>query len=178
MKRSFLEWLSPCGTWFVHPMFIDGDPKCYAADYCRFLGVSAVTDQSFVQFRRDRSAWLTAAKVCQNHLLIDPDKGVPFDLKGKPVDRGKYPAEKSRFLRAGELVEIAIAKGREDKLTLVYDQSSTASKERSTHQYRRSMRSCSGLKERISTDLHIVLMLPSSLFPGIQTFFPALKMCS
>ena len=75
VKNSFLRWLSPCGRWFVHPMFTDPDPTHYAADYCRLLGVRAVTYETFR--RIDRDAWIAAGNACGSHLFLDriPDFG-------------------------------------------------------------------------------------------------------
>ena len=118
VKRGILQLLSCCGDWSVHPMFTDGDPECYAAEYRRLIGVPSVNDCSFVQSGRNRNDWLDEARTCQDHLLIDPDTGIPFNEPGKLPRAGAAGAE---FLMANELVEIA--RTRPDKLTLVFDQS-------------------------------------------------------
>lgn len=117
VKRGILQLLAGCGRWSVHPMFTDDDPADYAADYRNFLGVDAVTIQSFIQSGQDRVAWLAAAQTCQCHLLIDPDTGLPFNESGR-VPRDNHDPE---FLLPDELVRIVNA--RPDKLTLVFDQS-------------------------------------------------------
>lgn len=124
VKRGILQLLSCCGDWSVHPMFTD-DPNAahYAADYRRLIGVCTVTDQSFVQSGRNRNAWLEAARTCQNHLLIDPDTGLPFNETGRRPTMDEYEGVNAdaEFLNASELAEIA--KARPYKLTLVFDQS-------------------------------------------------------
>ena len=117
VKRGILQLLAGCGRWSVHPMFTDDDPAHYAADYRHFLGVDAVTIQSFIQSGRDRATWLEAAQTCQCHLLIDPDTGLPFNESGRVPRDENGPA----FLMPDELVRIVNA--RPDKLTLVFDQS-------------------------------------------------------
>jgi hypothetical protein len=94
----------------------------YAADYRRLIGVPTVTDQSFVQSGRNRNDWLEVARTCQDHLLIDPDTGLPFDETGRrPVDEDDRRNTPEAILYAGELAEIV--KNRPDKLTLIFDQS-------------------------------------------------------
>lgn len=118
VKRGILQLLSCCGDWSVHPMFTDEDPADYVEDYRRLIGAPTVTNQSFVQYGRNRNDWLEAARTCQDHLLIDPDTGIPFNKPGR-LPRAGVAGDK--FLMANELVEIARA--RPDKLTLVFDQS-------------------------------------------------------
>ena len=119
VKRGILQLLAGCGRWSVHPMFTDGNPENYAADYCHLLGVPAVTTRSFIQSGRNRNDWLAAAQNCRDHLLIDPDTGLPFDETGRrPDDERNAPAA---FLYAGELARIV--RKRPDRLTLVFDQS-------------------------------------------------------
>ena len=113
VKHSLLQRLSGCSPWSVHPMFTDDDPAHYAADYCGFLGVPAVTIQSFVQFGGDRDAWLAATGACQDHLFLDPDTGLNFNQGQPDIPQG--------YLMPEELVQIVEA--RPHKLTLVYDQS-------------------------------------------------------
>ena len=111
VKQSILRWLSACGTWSVHPMFTDQDPTSYAEAYCCFLGVSAVTTETFRKYRpRDR--WIAAGDACQDHLFLDPDTGLRLD-----EPRGNL----NKYLLVCELV--TIAKARPKKLTLVFDQS-------------------------------------------------------
>lgn len=121
VKRGLVQLLTPCGDWFVHPMFTDPDGvvACYWKDYCRFLGVPTVTCKTLKQSGWSRANWFEAARICKTHLLLDPDTGIPFDKCGRPSHQGRSSA--AAFLRASELVEIA--KKRPDKLTLVFDQS-------------------------------------------------------
>ena len=111
VKHSLLQRLGSCGRWAVHPMFTDPDPTHYAAKYCRFLGVPAVTRQTHHQI--GRNDWLTAGNACGSHLFFDPDTGLRFNRNP--------PAEPEKYLMLDELVEIVEA--RPDKLTLVYDHS-------------------------------------------------------
>ena len=148
VKRNLLKWLSCCGKWSVHPMFTDPkpttNPKCrrfngqcaasgtcadadetFRRDFVRFLGVDAVTKDTFEGSGKNRGDSLMLAENCTNHLFVDPNTGLPFDKNGLPSHQGRSPA--AAFLRAGELVEIA--KKRPDKLTLVFDQSFRRKKE-------------------------------------------------
>ena len=127
VKRSILQSLSPCGGWFVHPMFTDRDPKHYAKSYCRFLGIPPVTAKTFSQSSK-RSLWIAEGNACQGHLFVDPDKGLPFDgPTGRPRPMRRFTQLPGRdnsvekFLMADELVDIVQA--RPDKLTLLFDQS-------------------------------------------------------
>ena len=117
VKRGILQLLAGSGSWSVHPMFTDNNPAHYAVAYCRFIGVPAINTQSFEQVHRNRNNWLEAAEACPDHLLLDPDTGLPFDEDGM-VPRNELG---SAFLTPGELVRIVTA--RPDKLTLVFDQS-------------------------------------------------------
>ena len=110
VKQSILRWLSDCGTWSVHPMFTDKDPMSYMEDYCRLLGVSAVTTKTYRQSRRAR--WIAADNHGQGHLFIDPDTGLRLDRPRRDLNK---------YLLASEL--LAFAKARPKKLTLVFDQS-------------------------------------------------------
>ena len=117
VKRGILQLLSGSGRWCVHPMFTDPDPAHYAADYCWFIGAPVVNTQSFQQVNQNRDDWLRPALACPDHLLVDPDTGLPFN------DTGAAPRDEAgpAFLIPDELVRIATA--RPDKLTLVFDQS-------------------------------------------------------
>ena len=117
VKRGTLQLLAGCGRWSVHPMFTDDAPVRYAEDYCRFIGVPAVSIQSFPQVNRDRGVWLRPALDCADHLLVDPDTGLSFNESGRVPRYENNP----KFLVPDELVRIVNA--RPDKLALVFDQS-------------------------------------------------------
>lgn len=117
VKRSLLGWLSSQGAWAVHPMFTDDDPAGYRDDYCHLLGV----DSGRLVFPGtitgvNREDWLEPAEKCEHHLFIDPDTGVPLTARGKSKVLHQY-------LLYADLVDIAKADIRKDKLTLIYDQS-------------------------------------------------------
>ncbi len=118
VKQSILRWLSACGTWSVHPMFTDKDPTSYSKEYCRFLGVYAVTTETFRKYRRDR--WVAAGNHCQDHLFLDPDTGLRLE---------KPKRDLNKYLLLCELVTVANA--RPKKLTLVFDQSIDRREEKS-----------------------------------------------
>ena len=111
VKRSILEWLSCCGEWSVHPMLFT-KPFCesFAKRFSEFLGVALVENQPLDKLTC-RASLLEVAKSATSHLFLDPDTGLR--LPPSP------PTPK--HLRAEDLVKIA--KAREDKLTLVFDQS-------------------------------------------------------
>ena len=112
VKQSLLRWLSDHGTWSVHPMFTDKDPTSYAEAYCSFLGVSAVTTQTFFGKYHSRDCWIAAGNNCQGHLFFDPDTGLRPDRPRRYFNK---------YLLVSELV--TIARARPKKLTLVFDQS-------------------------------------------------------
>ena len=110
VKQSLLMWLSsPRDKWFVHPMFTDSCPQRYAADYCRFLGVPAVTTQTIRGVRRE--IWIRKASACPMNLFLDPDTGITSNESKSG----------NKHIRIFDLIKIV--KARPGKLTLVFDQS-------------------------------------------------------
>lgn len=117
VKQGMLRWLSCYGKWAVHPMFTDEDPAHYADTYCRILGVELedVVVRRTIKRRINRDRWIiTPAAECKDHLFIDPDIGLRLEKKEE------HP---NGCLLLDELQKIAKASGRNDKLTLVFDQS-------------------------------------------------------
>ena len=114
VKRSFLQWLAPCGMWDVHPMFTGTFSADQVDSYARILGITrqALVD-SEEYLAHGRLEFLKKAKSSGNHLFLDPDTGLSF--------QAKQPGKKR--ITTEELIEIA--EDRPDKLTLVYDQSFT-----------------------------------------------------
>ena len=114
VKRSFLWWLAPCGMWDVHPMFTGTFSANQIESYAKILGV---TRQALVDINdhlaRGRPEFLKIAKSSTNHLFLDPDTGLSFEVK----------RSSRKHITTEELIRIAEA--RPDKLTLVYDQSFT-----------------------------------------------------
>ena len=112
VKRSFLQWLAPCGSWAVHPMFTGTFNDDQIEAYSRILGVSTgalIDKDNYLVY--GRPAFLERTKSSTNHLFLDPDTGLAFQLK--KTDR--------EHLETEELIEIAVT--RPEKLALVYDQS-------------------------------------------------------
>ena len=110
VKQSFLRWLSPCGAWTADPMFTKTVTLNEAKEFSSFLGVGLVTWAKF-PYKAGRPDYFNKAKLCTDHLLLDPDTG----LRLPPTSPTR------RHLMATEL--LAIAQARPKRLTLVYDQS-------------------------------------------------------
>ena len=114
VKRCLLEWLSPCGTWALHPMFSEDCPPSFVKEYTAFLGVPIVTTAP-VPGSAERNAYFRRIVTwnATDHLFLDPDTGLA-------LSRNK---NSRRHVTVEELH--AIAKGRAGNLTLVFDQSLT-----------------------------------------------------
>ncbi len=110
VKRSFLQWLTPCGKWFADPMFTSEVQASDAEAFSNFLGIELVTMANFAKAtaRGDRPAYFKLAKSCVHHLFLDPTTGVKT-----PRSRDHLEMEELRD----------IAKERSELLTMVYDQS-------------------------------------------------------
>ena len=111
VKRSLLQWLSPCGTWAVHPMFSDPAPVGFAEEFSAFLGVPLVTTEP-VPSRWERASYFEGAAEWSStdHLFLDPDTGLA--MQGSKSGR--------EHIETGELVNIVHE--RHGKLVLVFDQ--------------------------------------------------------
>lgn len=112
VKQGLLRWLSPCGAWLAHPMFTEPVNSLDSSAFSRFLGVPLLSTE-VLDRESDRDAYFFTAASCADHLFLDPDTG----LKVPAASRADAPA----FVNGTELV--ALARGRPDKLTLVFDQS-------------------------------------------------------
>ena len=114
-KQGIIEGLAPLGGWAIHPMYYDYseepfDPG-FAGYYADFLGIRLVDHGEC-----PRNEVAAVGGRCQQHLFVDPDTGL-WAGEGRPRDGQR------KHIRVTEFAEIANAPGREDKLTLVYDQS-------------------------------------------------------
>ena len=120
VKREIIRGLAPAKEWAVHPMyFARYRRQLFVDQYTRFLGIGLV--EGPICDRRKVSA---VGKGHQNHLLLDPDTGLWIPGAGG-VKPDTCWRNSKKHLKVDELVAIAQAKGRERKLTLVYDQSYT-----------------------------------------------------
>ena len=132
VKQSILEWLLPCGTWAVHPMFAyDYRQTCpsFAGEYSAFLNAPLLTTEPLPRiepgrrvrprwdaYMEERRAYFENARQWDNkyHLFLDPDIGLWLPPK---LPRSR---EEPQHLMAEELLDIARA--RPDNLTLIFDQ--------------------------------------------------------
>ena len=101
--------------WAVHPMYFDATPnQRFLNQYSMFLDIDLVDG-----WDEPRSEVSAVGQRCQNHLFLDPDTGLRVP---GPTELG-HGQHRRTHLNIPELVEIATARGREHRLTLVYDQS-------------------------------------------------------
>lgn len=115
VKQAMLRWLTPLGTWAVHPMFAK-DYRCshptFANEFRRFLDAPILTQEP-IPHKPRRSGYFEKSlrAFTQDHLFFDPDKGLalPGSTWGK------------EHLTTQELCEIG--HNYPGKLVLVYDQS-------------------------------------------------------
>ena len=116
VKRSLIHGLARPREWEIHPMYFDLDPLPeFVRSHAGYLGVDVVAGEGDVASRDDVVA---VGSACRNHLLLDPDTGI---WTGDRRPNGGW----NRHLSPFEIEEIATAPGREDLLTLVFDQSYT-----------------------------------------------------
>jgi len=114
-KRQIMEWLAP-GDWTAHPMWYNNrnqepewaHPFLFLERYAAALNVHIVDGES-----RYRAQFLAAARACNEHLLLDPDKG---------LSRANNP-NSVEHVTIRELIQIVTSPNRQEKITLVYDQS-------------------------------------------------------
>ncbi len=121
VKRDLIHWLAPAEEWATHPMYFDEEPEPdFVAIHAAFLGI-AVAEGNIA----DRDSVIAVGEHCPQHLLLDPDTGLWASTKRPNGGWDKH-------IRIGELAQIAQAPLRQDKLTLVFDQSysRTGDKER------------------------------------------------
>lgn len=112
-KRQIMQWLAPDGEWGAHPMWYNDRPeppwaRPFLQRYEAALNVRVVAGES-----RHRAQFLAAAQGCHEHLLLDPDKG---------LSRANNP-NSVEHVTIRELIQIVTSPNRQEKLTLVYDQS-------------------------------------------------------
>ena len=115
VKREIIRGLAPSCEWATHPMYFEPEPKRdlnFLVQYEVFLGVHRVDGDIF-----DREQVVTLGRQCQKHLLLDPDTGLPGPKSRRP--RGGRRV----CIDIGELVQIATATKRRQRLTLIFDQS-------------------------------------------------------
>ena len=109
-KRQFMQWLAPNERWAAHPMWYNQrpEPAAYApflARYSAALDVDIIADGE----SPNRNAFLEAAQACDMHLLLDPDIGLGHNVGNEHV-------------AYDEFIQILNSPGRQDRLTLIYDQ--------------------------------------------------------
>lgn len=75
VKQSLLRWLASCGTWKAHPMFTERVSFEDAASFSRLLGVPLLSCV-VLETETDREAYFASARLCVNHLFLDPDIGI------------------------------------------------------------------------------------------------------
>jgi hypothetical protein len=114
VKREIMRGLAPPEHWAAHPMYFAQEQNRdsnFLARYKAFLGVHRVAGDIF-----DREQVVTLGRQCQEHLLLDPDTGLPGPKSRRP--RGGRRV----CIDIGELAKIATAPKRRQMLTLVFDQ--------------------------------------------------------
>ena len=114
MKRTLIHGLAEPNEWATHPMYFDPCPEQgFVQRYADYLGVALVRGNL-----GDRALVPAVGTACPVHLLLDPDTGV---WTGDGIPEGGW----GRHLTLEELAEVARAPGRENLLTMVFDQSYT-----------------------------------------------------
>ena len=113
-KRQIMQWLAPGERWAVHPMWFSDRPespsdRAFLDGYATALNANIVDGES-----RNVNELFAAAQHCGDHLLLDPDTGM-----SQPANGGLT----TKHVRVDQLIRIAMSPIRQDKLTLVYDQS-------------------------------------------------------
>ncbi len=115
VKLSLLRWLSAMGSWSVHPMLSEKTSPELIQAYTRLLGVP-ILSRDVLRSRMhesERDDYFRGARECRTHLLLDPSTGLRIHRQG-----AKHP---QLYVFGHELVQIAMS--RQDRLTLVFDQS-------------------------------------------------------
>ena len=113
-KRQIMKWLAPSEPWVAHPMWFDQRPEDpdepdFLEKYSAVLDVQIVDGNSryWNDFPQD-------AERCHENLLLDPDTGLWTPANGR---------RSRKHVTVAQFVQIAISRERQDKLTLIYDQS-------------------------------------------------------
>ena len=120
IKVKFIHELSPGNEWAVHPLYfqqetdLDFPNRDFLARYEAFLGTHVLDGDIF-----DREQVVDISSQCQSHLVLDPDKGLPTPQNANGINGDGW----REYVAIEELAEIATAAGRQDRLTLVYDES-------------------------------------------------------
>ncbi len=115
-KRAIMGWLDPNPNerWEAHPMWFNKRPKppddrAFLDKYAAALGVDIVNGES-----RDKNKLLEVAQKCRVHLLLDPDTRL-----WKPQNNTRS----KKHVTVHQFIAFVKSPCRQDKLTLVYDQS-------------------------------------------------------
>jgi hypothetical protein len=111
VKQAMLRWLSPLGSWSVHPMFTEAVNQADVEAFESLLNARSVSKEILTTMT-DRTTYFSCASRC-GHLFLDPDTG----LRMKSASGSRSPA----YLFAHELLRLC--NQRPESLTLVFDQS-------------------------------------------------------
>ena len=110
-KICMLRWLERPEPWGIHPMYFPkrGEPRdeAFPCNYADFLGIACVGGDI-----RTPGILVEAVDDWQGALFLDPDTGL---YPHGPTDED--------HIGMADLIAIAQAPNRKDRLTLVYDQS-------------------------------------------------------
>ena len=117
LKKTLIQTLAE--GWMTHPMYFDTEPQQgFVQAHAQYLGVGLANGD-----RNRRDAVEQVGMECRHHLLLDPDTGVWARQRQRQPNGGW-----NKHLRVREVARIASAPGRENLLTLVFDQSYTRTK--------------------------------------------------
>ena len=112
LKKTLIQTLAE--DWMTHPMYFDAQPEIgFPLAHAEYLGARLAAGN-----RIDRDKVEHVGMHCPGHLILDPDTGV---WTGQRRPNGGW----NKHLRLQEVARIASAQGRDDLLTLVFDQSYT-----------------------------------------------------
>lgn len=118
VKQAILRWLTPFGSWAVHPMFTHAVTADEATRFAAFLGADLVSSEILTP-SADRAKYFRCCAFAGN-LLLDPTVGVAT----RRVTRARAP----EYLFVEEFAQLAQA--RPSALTVVFDQSLPRGSER------------------------------------------------
>jgi hypothetical protein len=138
-KRQIMLWLAPDERWAAHPMWFYQRPqppgdRAFLDQYAAALDADIVDGESPDQntlfeasktclttwrYRAtpDQDALLKATETCRAHLLLDPDTGL-----GKTIYRDRDCKDRVTHVSFDQFIHIVKSPGRQNKLTLIYDQ--------------------------------------------------------
>ena len=110
-KICMLKWLAPQGSWGIHPMYFpepdEQRNEAFPCNYADFLEITCVGGDIQTPDRLTE-----AVQNWQGALFLDPDTGLWRDRETDETHVGMR-----------DLIAIAQAPNRKNRLTLVYDQS-------------------------------------------------------